>query len=182
MGTLFGDERAQFEAALRARNLVPPKDVIADGRFHRCNARSTNGRGDGSYVVFADGTVPAGGFQNFQDGLGWEKFVYKPKGRDFTPTEDAEATAKIEAARAKCDAAVARDIVRAAAKARRLWSQARPATKHPYLDRKRVKAHGVRTMYGRLVVPMLSAEGSLQSIQWISSDGAKRFLKGGRTK
>ncbi len=180
MRALFGDERAQFDNALRARNLVPPKDVVADGRFHRCNARSRNGKGDGSYVVFADGVIPAGSIQNWQDGLGPEAWRYQPHGRQRTVSEDAEADRKVEEARKRRDAAAAHDHARAAGKAERLWASAEPATaEHPYLARKRIQPHGTRTLYGCLVVPLCDADGNVHSMQFIDADGEKRFLKGG---
>jgi len=181
MRTLTGDERVQFEVGLRARNLAPPKEIIADGEFHRCNVHSRNGKGDGSYVIFAAGTVPAGGFQNWQDGLGWESWCYKPHGRGRTAAEDAEAAKKVEEARKRRDAVVAAAQERAAKKARRLWDAATPATSHPYLTRKRVQAHGARTLYNNniLVLPMRNADGELLTLQFIDKEGRKRFLKGG---
>ncbi len=180
MRTLYGQERAQFEAALRARNLVAPANVFADGNFHRCNARSRNGKGDGSYVVFADGAIPAGGFCNWQDGLGFEPWRYQPHGRQRTMSEDAEADKKVEEARKQRDAQVAADHARAAGKAERLWNAAEPATQHPYLEKKHVQPHGTRVLYGdRLVVPLCDADGAVHSIQFIGADGCKRFLKGG---
>jgi phage/plasmid primase-like uncharacterized protein len=179
MRTLFGDERAQFDAALRARNLVPPANIIADGKFHRCNARSRNGKGDGSYVVFADGVIPAGGICNWQDGFGFEEWRYQPHGRQRTMSEDAEANRKVEEARKQRDAQVAADHARAADKAERLWNAAEPATSHPYLSKKRVQPHGIRVLNGRLLVPLCDADGNVHSIQWIYPDGTKLFLKGG---
>jgi phage/plasmid primase-like uncharacterized protein len=184
MRTMIGDVRAQFEAALRARNLVPPKDIVADGGFHRCNARSRNGKGDGSYVIYGDGTVPAGGFQNFQDGLGWQSWRYQPRGRDPTAAEDAEAEKKTEEARKRRDAAVLDGQKRAAGKARRLWDAATPVTAHPYLKRKQIQTNGIRALYGGgvLVVPAKNASGTLCSLQFIDKDGRKRFLKGAGKK
>jgi len=180
MRILFGEERVQFDAALRARNLVPPKDVIADGRFHRCDARSRNGKGDGSYVAFADGTIPAGGICNWQDGLGFEAWRYQPHGRHRTASEDAEADRKVDEARKRRDAQVAVDHKRTAGKAERLWESAEPATaEHPYLARKRIQPHGTRVLYGCLVVPLCDADGNVHSMQFIGADGEKRFLKGG---
>jgi phage/plasmid primase-like uncharacterized protein len=182
MRTLDGDVRVQFDAALRARKLVPPKEVIADGEFHRCDARSNNGKGDGSYVVFADGVIPAGGFCNWQDGLGFEAWRYQPRGRPRTAAEDVEADKKVEEARKQREAQVAADHLRAAAKAGRLWEAAAPATaEHPYLRRKQVRPCGVRVLYNGavLVVPARDAEGKVHTIQFIDADGGKRFLKGG---
>jgi putative DNA primase/helicase len=178
MRTLIGDERAQFDAALRARNLIPPKDVIADGGFHRCDVRSRNGRRDGSYVVFGDGVIPAGGICNWQDGFGFEAWRYQPHGRQRTMSEDAEADKKVEEARKHRDIKIAEDRKRMAAKAERLWEAAEPATAtHPYLKKKRVQPCSTRILYGCLVVPLHDADGNVHSIQFIDADGEKRFLK-----
>jgi len=181
MRTLIGDELAQFQLALRARNLVPPSVVVADGGFHRCNTRSRNGKGDGSYVIFADGTIPAGSICNWQDGLGQESWCYRPQGRQRTAAEDAEATKKAEAARKLHDEQVAADHKRIAEKARRLWDAAPPAVSHPYLTLKKIKPCGVRTLYNGalLAIPLRDTEGSVHTLQLIDADGRKRFLKGG---
>jgi putative DNA primase/helicase len=62
----------QFKAALARRSLVQRRPLVADGRIHRCDVKGKHGRGDGSYLLHLDGTTPAGGFQNWQDGAGWE--------------------------------------------------------------------------------------------------------------
>jgi len=177
--SLFGDERTQFDQALRARNLVPPKDLIADGKFHRTHTREKNGRGDGSYILFSGGTRPAGGFENHQDGSGWEKWAYRPKGRQATYAEITEAEEKIKAAYNRRNADRERDYAHSGAKACRLWDAAAPVTAHPYLTRKHVEAHGTRQLYGALVVPVQNADG-ITSLHFISTDGTKRNLTGGR--
>ena len=64
------DPVAQFRAAMAERELIPPAEIIADGRIHRCDVAGKNGRNDGSYKLHLDG-VPAGGFKNHKDGKGW---------------------------------------------------------------------------------------------------------------
>ena len=71
------------------------------------------------------------------------------------------------------------------AEARRLaesiWAKARPAPEtHPYLTRKRVMPDGVRLSCENLVIPVRDVDGILQSLQFISAVGDKRFLSGGR--
>src|SRR5438045_6683960 len=61
----------QFEDALRARGIIPPQHVLTDGKLHRCNVEGRGGKGDAAYMLHLDG-IPAGGFQNWRDGLGWE--------------------------------------------------------------------------------------------------------------
>lgn len=62
---------AQFRAALEARGIIPPAELIADGALHRCDAAGRNGKADAAYILHLDG-IPAGGFQNHRDGRGWE--------------------------------------------------------------------------------------------------------------
>jgi phage/plasmid primase-like uncharacterized protein len=53
------DPTAIFRAAMAKGGFVPPAEVIADGRIHRCNADRKGGHGDGWYVFFNDG-IPVG--------------------------------------------------------------------------------------------------------------------------
>jgi len=69
-----------------------------------------------------------------------------------------------------------------AQKADALWRSARPADpKHGYLVRKGIKPHGIKQFAQQLVIPLRDISGKLWSLQYIDSDGGKRFLSGGRT-
>ncbi|MFC4864018.1 toprim domain-containing protein [Pseudomonas sp. MAHUQ-62] len=70
-----------------------------------------------------------------------------------------------------------------AIEAARLWEMARPADpRHPYLQAKDVAPCNLRQLRGgRLLVP-LCLDGHLVNLQFIDSQGAKRFLSGGRVK
>jgi putative DNA primase/helicase len=64
-----------------------------------------------------------------------------------------------------------------------LWNRGRPATNDgPYLVRKQVKAYGIRALRDVLLIPVRDAEGMLWSLQFISPDGTKRFLTGGKKR
>ncbi|HXH55027.1 MAG TPA: AAA family ATPase, partial [Gammaproteobacteria bacterium] len=66
--------------------------------------------------------------------------------------------------------------------AKHLWDNATPASdQHPYLVKKGIKSHGLREHKGLLVVPVRNNDG-LQSLQFIGSNGDKRFLSGGKVK
>jgi putative DNA primase/helicase len=168
----------QFATAMQRRGIIPPKQLIADGRIHRCNLKTRNGRGDGAYLLHVNGTVPAGWLCNWQTGES-ENWHFET-GRPLSHAE------RQEIARKHADAAEARDEdrereqVRAAEKAVRLWKHARPCREdHPYLRRKQVYPHTVRELYDRVVVPVIIAD-VITSLQFISADGSKRFLTGGR--
>jgi putative DNA primase/helicase len=66
-----GEVIDSFRAALAARDIIPPVEVIADGRIHRCDAVGKHGKGDAAYLLHLD-PVPVGGFENWRDGKGWE--------------------------------------------------------------------------------------------------------------
>jgi putative DNA primase/helicase len=69
----------------------------------------------------------------------------------------------------------------AAARAARIWLNARPAPDdHPYLLAKQVGPLGLRVdPRGHLLVPLQDFDGKLHSLETIGADGSKRFLAGG---
>jgi putative DNA primase/helicase len=172
----------QFETALGRRGLVLRRPLVADGRIHRCDVKGKHGRRDGSYLLHFDGAVPAGGFQNWQDGVGWEDWRFDP-GRDLTIGEQTEWKQKVTVARRVRDEAETRNRQTAREKAAWFWADARPASEHRYLEHKQIAAHGVRVFCQYLLlVPMFDESGTLHSVQRIWPDGRKLYLRGGRLK
>ena len=71
----------------------------------------------------------------------------------------------------------------AKAKANDVWIAANHATPdNNYLQRKQIEPLGVRDHKGRIVVPILDADNQIQSLQFITENGEKRFLTGGKIK
>ena len=172
---------AQFRTALQGPNIVPPPCLAADGRLHRCDAEGRGGQGGGVYILHLDG-LPAGGFQNHRDGIGWENWR-TDIGRLLSPEEQEASQQRAEAARIEREADEARRKADATIRAGRIWqAAAENCTGHPYLARKGVQAHGVRLSRGNLVVPLRDIEGKLHSLQFIDPDGAKKHLRGGQVK
>lgn len=67
-----------------------------------------------------------------------------------------------------------------AATAQAIWHSSIPANdKQPYLVKKRIPAFGSRANRDRLVIP-LHHQGKIANLQFISAEGEKRFLSGGR--
>ncbi len=181
MRAVVPDAIEAFRAALAARGLVPPDELIADGRIHRCDvAAGKRGNGDGAYLLHTDG-VPAGGYQNHRDGLGWQNWR-APLRRMLTAPEMAAHRARMEAAERARAKDEARRRAEAAERAASLWRTSEPApADHAYLRDKGVRSHGLRAIKGRLMVPLRIGE-ELVSLQSITADGEKRFLSGGRTR
>jgi putative DNA primase/helicase len=171
----------QFRAALVAREIAAPAQIIADGHIHRCDAAGKNGKGDAAYLLHLDG-IPAGGFENWRDGKGWENWR-ADTGRKFSAVELTALGEKAQASRRERETLAVQRRAEARTRAVSLWRAAQPAPdSHPYLLSKQVRSHGLRVHRGCLVVPLRDASGALQNLQFIGEDGAKRFLKGGRVR
>ena len=171
----------RFRAALIARDIVPPDPIIADGRLHRCNAAGARGRGDAAYLLHLDG-LPAGGMENWRDGLGWQAWRLDI-GHTLSVAEREALRLRAQADSVQRREEAARRHDRARERAARIWAAARPApADHPYLARKGVQAHGLHVYRGALVVPARDAAGVLHGLQFIGASGTKRFLKGARVQ
>ena len=100
-----------------------------------------------------------------------------------TPEDLAERERRRAEAAKRRDADEARFRARAddtARMAAALWAKASETGTSVYLDRKGIKAHGVRFLGdGSIAVPMVNASG-LVNLQTIAADGSKRFLRWGR--
>ena len=168
---------SQFREAAERRG-ISIKRLCADGRLHRADATGRGGKGDAAYVLHLDG-CPAGGFENWRDGLGWQP--WRPDVRPIMTAEERLAwRAKIEKQQKEREAAKLREMERAEQRAAWIWEHSAPAAPdHPYLARKQIAPHGLREYCGALVVPMRTIDGKLRSLQFIGTDGVKRFLRGG---
>lgn len=145
------------------------RDLRSDGRIHRVPTSSHPRKRNGAYKF----TGEWGWVQDWSEHA--EPIVFKP---DHIPHEivrrDMAKERKAERER--------RD--RAAMQAQEVVQRCR-FDHHPYLDRKGFKdEQGLVDYDGRLVIPM-RAVGRYQrvnSVQWIASDGTKKFLPGGAAK
>jgi putative DNA primase/helicase len=96
------DALDQFREAMTLRGLIPPVDLLADGKLYRCNVEGRGGESDGAYLLHLDG-FPAGGFENHKDGLGWENWRMD-QGRAMTEDEKKAHHAHVEAMRKEREA------------------------------------------------------------------------------
>lgn len=167
--------------ALRAAGLAPHKDLELrdDGKLTRYRVQGDKAGSRNGWAVLYSLPILCGAFGSWKTGEThtWRDASHKPQ----TPAERAELQRQLQAMRAARDAE--RDKVQAEARARaaKLWERARPATNaHPYLQRKGVGAYGVRQLRELLLIPARDAAGELHTLQFIGTDGAKRFLSGGR--
>jgi phage/plasmid primase-like uncharacterized protein/phage/plasmid-associated DNA primase len=168
-----------FADAMRAAGIEPPANLIADGCLHRFSTNGRNNDSAGWYIVHVD-QIPVGVFGDWRSGVSGK---WAGNGRQkLSPEERREQAKRIRAAKRNAEKERKRQHAEAAAEASRIWEAAEPAAdSHPYLERKQIRAHGVRIAKdGRLIVPVRIAS-KLASLQFIAPDGTKRFLPSGAT-
>lgn len=175
---------SQLCNAMRDVGIDPPSTIYMDGKIHRfkTSSKGSSGAGDktGWYICYGDGT-PAGRFGDWRAGI--EVSFRADIGRKFTAAEEMAHSRRMSEAKTARDAELAKQHEVTEDVVAKIWADCTPAHKdHPYLKKKGILVHGARvTGDGRLVVPLLNKDGSLSTLQYISTDGGKLYHKGGAT-
>jgi phage/plasmid primase-like uncharacterized protein len=157
-------------------------ELIADNEFHRFYlAGDKRDSKNGWYKLF-NNTIPIGVFGSWKT---QEKYTWhSPAYENLRPLEQAAYQRKTIEAKAQADEEVKRLRALARERANTSWQQSSLAPdNHPYLLKKQVKALSIRLRKdGALVIPLQDNQGIIHSLQYIKSDGSKRFLRDGAIK
>ncbi len=140
-----------------------------DGQIHRFKGPEDK-RPNGWYVFHGD----HGAFGNWKSGV---VVKWSERGK-LTDQERRDLDQQIRKQRKARHKEREQRQQAAAAEATKLWQHAIPALSHPYLQRKKVRPHGIRQSGEALVIPMYRNR-ELRSVQRIFADGRKSFLKDG---
>lgn len=174
----------QLRSDMIAHGLTPPDEIILDGKIHRFKS-GTKGKGGfsdktGWMVIYPDG-VPAGVFGCWRAGI--EVNFRADIGRSLSPAEEMAHVRRMTEAKKQRDAEREKSREVAANTVDTIWSGGTHASdEHGYLVKKGIQAHGARvTGDGRLMVPLIDSDGQISSIQYISTDGDKKYHPGGAT-
>ena len=169
----------QFIASIVDSGITPPEHLIADGKIHRFSTTDRPSDDAGWYVLYADG-FPAGAFGDWRTSTKetWRADV----GRSLSDAERQHLVQREQAIQQVRE--IDRDTrwKQARDRAEEIWAKAEIVPlDHPYLERKSVRAYGLKADSSRLVVPLRIGQ-TLHSLQFINATGDKRFLTGGRKK
>lgn len=179
------DPRQEFFEALCAADLVLNGLPEMDGKLHRVPVmgEAASGR-SGAYTGFLDGH-PAGYIQNFSTGY-VERWKASSPSSVLSETDKARLRAEAAQNRQTREIEQEKSYGKAAEIASDLYQQAKTSGSwpHPYLMRKNVNAYGIRYNGDDLMIPIysLGEEKHLMSLQTISEEGRKSFLKGGKVQ
>ena len=174
------DAVQEFRAIMIAHGLIPPEDIAADGKLHRCGIEGKPKSKDGTYLIFEDGL--GGGFQNWING-DWQDWHVNGI-HAWTEEEKSTHQAHVEAVKKQREAEERKRRTEAREQSAQIWEAAPPCEEHAYLTRKGVQSHNTRLATdgyhaGSLIIPIRDAKGVLHSLQFIGADGGKLFLPGG---
>ena len=178
---------AAFREFATERGYELPQSIEPGRRFRF----STNGKkGDlaGWGILFPDGQGGVVGDWR----TGSQEIWQAKRDRAFTPEERRQLMEKIEREKQAAETIRLQEERQAAERAASIWSKAQAAPQdHAYLKAKGVQSQGVRLYRGplavsgmrcdgALVLPVRDASGSIQSVEFISPNGEKRFLPAAR--
>lgn len=171
----------RFLDFMRATGLAPLKDTpTADGLIHRYRVDGDKpGSMNGWYALHLD-PIPHGAVGSWKTGEThpWRDAAAGKINRQEWQ-ELQRRMAKVKADRFEEQKKVWQE---ARGRAAKMWAASRPAdAQHAYLQRKQVKAWGIRQLRDNLLIPVRS-DGVMHSLQIISPDGAKKFLTGGMVR
>lgn len=173
------DAIQKFKSAIAAAGLEAPQ-TIEPGRILRFpGAGKGAGNRSGWCLLFDD--LLGGAFGDWSTGL-HDSWHAKQKSH-LSAHQRAEICRKVEQAKLESARLRAEAHHRAASKARYLWDRAPCAPgNHPYLLAKGIPPFNARLEGSALILPITDFSQSITSLQYISTNGQKKLLPGGRKK
>ncbi|MGY6278312.1 toprim domain-containing protein [Methylomonas sp. MgM2] len=167
-------------ADMAAHGVATDDKLIADGVLHRAHAEGDKvGTLNISYLIHTDGN-PSWYFEYFPRSIKQTGSLSGERKRlslsERRQVEDERKKRQYERKQRQREAAE---------KARGIWRRTNPVPStqnHAYLIKKGVKPYQIRQYRGSLVVPLYNESRELVNLQFISADGDKRFLAGGKKK
>jgi putative DNA primase/helicase len=167
--------------AMREAGIDPPDTLIDDGKLRRYAGSGDKPQNKKNWYVLylVENGIQAGSFGRWVgDSNGAIKWCNK-SAIEFTPEEKATYAKRQADLRRKQAEDRKQASEECMLKCATLWSAAASATDdHPYLQRKQVKAHGLKMMGDALLVPIRSLKGELKGLQFIKPDSSKIFKTG----
>lgn len=170
------DQIESFRGAMQGAGLNYAGSISADGKIHRFKCVGDHHRN--SWYVLYDGPLLAGAFGCWKRDF---KETWHERNGDLSQVEWQRVRQQLKEAESKLKAETAKRQKKARQLAAWILARSKPVAMHAYLKAKRIQSFGdLREYRGALVLPLPDIEGDLHSLQFISADGSKKFLRGGR--
>lgn len=183
----MADAMETFKTEIQAHGLQPP-EIIQPGKMHRFPGYGKKPGDDAGWCKLFD-DLRGGVFGDFSTGL--DEHWQAETERSYSADERAAFKQRLEAEQKAREAEELRQHEAAATKAMDILAPANddPA-QHPYAIKKQV-SFGPRVKRGAwpqrgwtdaLLIPIYGVDGKIRTLEAISPDGEKDYLKGGRKR
>ena len=168
-----------FISQIRKHGLNPPAEIFP-GKFYRFPGVDKDSHNTSGWAkLFENGDAGIFGDWSTDEKYTWfnkDKQPINPEARRKQKTEIKKARQDAE----KKQRAIYKE---AAKKAREIWNSTPAAENdHPYFDSKNVKSYGLHINNKNLLIPVYTENEEIMSIQQITPNGNKYFLKDSCTK
>lgn len=168
---------AAFLSSMEAEGVIPTQPIAQDllsGDIIRFDCIGDRPGSRNGFAVLNHGKNPYGLFGNWKTGvrIQWYASSHRELSRHSSPRPTQPL---------RPDKIILQE--KTAKKAASLWNKCQPADPtHPYLVRKAIQSECIGQLGDNLVVPLIDIDGNIWNLQFITPDGTKRFLKGGRVQ
>jgi len=165
-----------FKEAMSNAGIEPP-EIIEDGELHRFTAPGDRAKSNNSWYVFYRGNPAAGAYGCWKRNINvsW----CSAELHTFTAAEKKEYADRMNRIRKQREDEQNRVYAECREISADIWSKGNNVdAKHPYLAKKGIRAVGIKQYNEMLLVPVEDQDGTLHGLQFITSDGAKRFKTG----
>jgi len=165
--------------AMAEAGLTPalPLTLTSNGEIQRFQVDSDKNGSLNGWIVSYSSNLDDGVFVfgSWKDGT---KHTFSNRGYSAS---DSTLRLKVETARKEARKLKEYQQRQAANDCFKQWEDAKPATVHSYLLAKKIQSHIARIDSNNcLLIPVVSLDGCLSSLQFISPNGGKSFQKGGK--
>lgn len=175
------DTLREFADAMRASGIETDDAIIADGKLHRVTLKTDKKLTKNGWYVLHSDNIPAGSFGNWKTGI--TTTWCAKNDNELTPEDRAEFKRRMIEQKKQREDEEARAKAAAAIRAEAIWADSvTPDPSHAYLMRKQITGVGAKQYKDSLVIPARTPDGKLVSLQFIGTDGGKRFLTDGQLK
>ena len=147
------------------------------GKINRLSTTTDKGRERSGWYVAFDGEVFGAAYGNFKTG---EQGKWSSVERhSMTAAQIAEHQRQVNLAKEQREVEQNEIYKQSAKKAAAIIAGARKEDQHGYLEKKKIA--GAATVHaGCIAIPAIDADGEISTIQFISENGDKKFLAGGK--
>lgn len=167
----------QFRQAMLSAGIHYSGEIVADAKTHRFHIEGHKRSSlNGAYRLYAD-SCPGGWFKDYKSR------IYQTWRSGSNSRISYAFTKQIQEAKRQREAEIRQKHETASKKAKYIWSQSKTIlnqSDHPYLISKRIQPHGAMLYGDSLVIPLKDEIKRIVSLEFISPEGGKLFLSGGR--